>query len=115
MLIHPHTFHSLSAGKSALHWAAAVNNVEAAVVLLKNGANKDMQDNKVCEMIPLSWSYVAIIYTLTFSVVCLVYSLCVCYIFCRKRHLCSLQPVKAAMRQPRFCWSTLPTVRSLTI
>uniref|UniRef100_A0A8C7XTQ6 Neurogenic locus notch homolog protein 1 n=1 Tax=Oryzias sinensis TaxID=183150 RepID=A0A8C7XTQ6_9TELE len=33
-------------GKSALHWAAAVNNVEAALVLLKNGANKDMQDNK---------------------------------------------------------------------
>ncbi|KAJ0012984.1 hypothetical protein NQD34_017318 [Periophthalmus magnuspinnatus] len=33
-------------GKSALHWAAAVNNVEAAVMLLKNGANKDMQDNK---------------------------------------------------------------------
>lgn len=40
-------FLSRSAGKSALHWAAAVNNVEAAVVLLKNGANKDMQDNKV--------------------------------------------------------------------
>lgn len=34
-------------GKSALHWAAAVNNVEAALVLLKNGANKDMQNNKV--------------------------------------------------------------------
>lgn len=34
-------------GKSALHWAAAVNNVEAAIVLLKNGANKDMQNNKV--------------------------------------------------------------------
>lgn len=33
-------------GKSALHWAAAVNNVDAAIVLLKNGANKDMQDNK---------------------------------------------------------------------
>uniref|UniRef100_A0A8B9IRF4 Neurogenic locus notch homolog protein 1 n=1 Tax=Anser cygnoides TaxID=8845 RepID=A0A8B9IRF4_ANSCY len=33
-------------GKSALHWAAAVNNIEAAVVLLKNGANKDMQNNK---------------------------------------------------------------------
>uniref|UniRef100_A0A8C3TFY3 Neurogenic locus notch homolog protein 1 n=1 Tax=Chelydra serpentina TaxID=8475 RepID=A0A8C3TFY3_CHESE len=33
-------------GKSALHWAAAVNNVEAAMVLLKNGANKDMQNNK---------------------------------------------------------------------
>lgn len=24
-----------------------MNNVEAALVLLKNGANKDMQDNKV--------------------------------------------------------------------
>ncbi|XP_032993593.1 neurogenic locus notch homolog protein 1 isoform X2 [Lacerta agilis] len=33
-------------GKSALHWAAAVNNIDAAVVLLKNGANKDMQNNK---------------------------------------------------------------------
>uniref|UniRef100_A0AAY4DVP4 Neurogenic locus notch homolog protein 1 n=1 Tax=Denticeps clupeoides TaxID=299321 RepID=A0AAY4DVP4_9TELE len=33
-------------GKSALHWAAAVNNVDAALVLLKNGANKDMQNNK---------------------------------------------------------------------
>ncbi|CAG5925203.1 unnamed protein product [Menidia menidia] len=36
----------LPSGKSALHWAAAVNNVEAAIVLLKNGANKDMQNNK---------------------------------------------------------------------
>lgn len=34
-------------GKSALHWAAAVNNVEATIALLKNGANKDMQDLKV--------------------------------------------------------------------
>ncbi|XP_072919780.1 neurogenic locus notch homolog protein 2-like isoform X2 [Hemitrygon akajei] len=33
-------------GKSALHWAAAVNNVDATRALLKNGANKDMQDNK---------------------------------------------------------------------
>ncbi|MGH0171844.1 UNVERIFIED_CONTAM: hypothetical protein FKN15_061781 [Acipenser sinensis] len=33
-------------GKSALHWAAAVNNVEATLALLKNGANKDMQDLK---------------------------------------------------------------------
>uniref|UniRef100_A0A8C7NQD2 Notch receptor 2 n=1 Tax=Oncorhynchus mykiss TaxID=8022 RepID=A0A8C7NQD2_ONCMY len=38
-------------GKSALHWAAAVNNVEATLVLLKNGANRDMQDNK--EQTPL--------------------------------------------------------------
>lgn len=30
-----------------MHWAAAVNNVEATLVLLKNGANKDMQNNKV--------------------------------------------------------------------
>lgn len=33
-------------GKSALHWAAAVNNVEATLALLKNGANKDMQDSR---------------------------------------------------------------------
>ncbi|XP_077482663.1 neurogenic locus notch homolog protein 1-like isoform X1 [Stigmatopora argus] len=33
-------------GKSALHWAAAVNNMEATIVLLKSGANKDMQNNK---------------------------------------------------------------------
>lgn len=41
----------VSAGKSALHWAAAVNNVEAAIVLLKNGANKDMQNNKVKKLL----------------------------------------------------------------
>lgn len=39
--------HPTLSGKSALHWAAAVNNVEATLVLLKNGANRDMQDNKV--------------------------------------------------------------------
>lgn len=38
---------ALPPGKSALHWAAAVNNVEATLALLKNGANKDMQDSKV--------------------------------------------------------------------
>lgn len=37
-------------GKSALHWAAAVNNVDATIALLKNGANKDMQDLKVTEI-----------------------------------------------------------------
>lgn len=41
------TLCSFPVGKSALHWAAAVNNVEATLVLLKNGANRDMQDNKV--------------------------------------------------------------------
>lgn len=45
-LVEPCTCSS-SLGKSALHWAAAVNNVEATLVLLKNGANRDMQDNKV--------------------------------------------------------------------
>lgn len=40
-------FFFLPPGKSALHWAAAVNNVEATLALLKNGANKDMQDSKV--------------------------------------------------------------------
>lgn len=38
-------------GKSALHWAAAVNNVDATVALLKNGANKDMQDLKVTNLL----------------------------------------------------------------
>jgi len=33
-------------GKTALHWAAAVNNVEAAGILLVHGANRDAQDNK---------------------------------------------------------------------
>ncbi len=34
-------------GKTALHWAAAVNNVEATVILLQHGANRDAQDHKV--------------------------------------------------------------------
>ncbi|XP_045145629.1 neurogenic locus notch homolog protein 3 [Echinops telfairi] len=42
----PFLLSPLSPGKSALHWAAAVNNVEATLALLKNGANKDMQDSK---------------------------------------------------------------------
>ena len=33
-------------GKTALHWAASVNNVEAVNVLLANGANRDAQDSK---------------------------------------------------------------------
>ncbi|GIY72361.1 neurogenic locus Notch protein [Caerostris extrusa] len=33
-------------GKSALHWAAAVNNYDAIRVLIAHGANKDAQDNK---------------------------------------------------------------------
>ena len=34
------------AGKSALHWAASVNNVDAVNVLLANNANRDAQDAK---------------------------------------------------------------------
>ena len=34
-------------GKTALHWASAVNNTEATLVLLQHGANRDAQDQKV--------------------------------------------------------------------
>lgn len=37
---------SYLSGKTALHWAAAVNNVEAVQVLLNHGANRDAQDVK---------------------------------------------------------------------
>jgi len=33
-------------GKTALHWAAAVNNVDAVNSLLSRGANRDAQDDK---------------------------------------------------------------------
>lgn len=33
-------------GKTALHWAAAVNNMSAAKLLLRHGANKDAQDDR---------------------------------------------------------------------
>lgn len=35
-------------GKTALHWAASVNNVEAVQILLAHGANRDAQNNRVC-------------------------------------------------------------------
>lgn len=35
-----------SYGRTALHWAAAVNNVDAVLTLLRNNANRDVQDNK---------------------------------------------------------------------
>lgn len=40
-----------NSGKTALHWAAAVNNVDAVNVLLMHGANRDAQDDKVSEEI----------------------------------------------------------------
>lgn len=36
-----------NSGKTALHWAAAVNNTEAVNILLAHGANRDAQDDKV--------------------------------------------------------------------
>jgi Notch-like protein len=36
-----------NSGKTALHWAAAVNNVEALQILLNHGANRDAQDERV--------------------------------------------------------------------
>lgn len=36
-----------NSGKTALHWAAAVNNVDAVNILLLHGANRDAQDDKV--------------------------------------------------------------------
>lgn len=38
-----------NSGRTALHWAAAVNNTEALQVLLNNMANKDAQDERVSE------------------------------------------------------------------
>ena len=37
----------LSTGKTALHWAASVNSLEVTKELLRNGAKKDAQDEKV--------------------------------------------------------------------
>lgn len=42
-----------NSGKTALHWAAAVNNVDAVNILLAHGANRDAQDDKVCIIIKL--------------------------------------------------------------
>jgi Notch 1 len=36
-----------NSGKTALHWAAAVNNIEAVQTLLNHNANKDSQNEKV--------------------------------------------------------------------
>ncbi|KOB78371.1 Notch [Operophtera brumata] len=38
-----------NSGKTALHWAAAVNNVDAVNVLLVHGANRDAQDDKITD------------------------------------------------------------------
>lgn len=40
-----------NSGKTALHWGAAVNNVDAVNILLSHGANRDAQDDKVCQLL----------------------------------------------------------------
>lgn len=104
----------VSSGKSALHWAAAVNNVEAAIVLLKNGANKDMQNNKVKKISYLLLSNTEYNREASFpssvkTLMCCLY--CVCL---RRKPLYSWPPGKEAMRLPRSYWSTLLTEKSLT-
>lgn len=44
-----------NSGKTALHWAAAVNNVEAVNILLAHGANRDAQDDKVFFFLALNF------------------------------------------------------------
>lgn len=39
-----------NSGKTALHWGAAVNNVDAVNILLSHGANRDAQDDKVSQL-----------------------------------------------------------------
>ena len=45
-------------GKTALHWAAAVNNTDAVNILLSHGANKDAQDNKVLIIILINFYFI---------------------------------------------------------
>ena len=44
-------------GRTAVHWAAMVDNVEALRMLVKCGSEtiKDAQDNKVCEQADEVW------------------------------------------------------------
>lgn len=41
-------------GKTALHWAASVNNVDGIRLLLQSNANKDIQDHRVCPVVCVS-------------------------------------------------------------
>ena len=48
--IYPPPSLSLLVGRTAVHWAAMVNNTEALKLLIRQGPDtiKDTQDNKVC-------------------------------------------------------------------
>lgn len=45
--------HSVVSGKTALHWAGAVNNSDGTLLLLKHGAQKDSQNHKVMLLLVL--------------------------------------------------------------
>ena len=48
-------------GRTALHWAAAVNHVDAVMTLLRNNANRDVQDNKVGMQVSLPLSEITFV------------------------------------------------------
>lgn len=60
-----------NSGKTALHWAAAVNNVDAVNVLLMHGANRDAQDDKVRDPRIDKGVKVALIFSVFFSCIIL--------------------------------------------
>lgn len=102
----------VSTGKSALHWAAAVNNVEAAVVLLKNGANKDMQNNKVKKLKSSISSLSTVEKKIAEHCSAVKYVTCSFPFVCiRRKRLYSWLLGKEVMRLPRSYWTTLPTER----
>lgn len=59
-----------NSGKTALHWAASVNNVDAVNILLANNANKDAQDDKVNKRITSNSSnYIFYLFFLIASII----------------------------------------------
>lgn len=99
-----------SAGKTALHWAAAVNNSKAAQTLLQNGANRDAQDTKVSTanltktMILLIRKF---IHKCTNEKFMIIFT-----IFCRMKLHYFWQQEKGVVIQPKSYWTTMPTVTS---
>lgn len=73
-------------GKTPLHWAASVNNVEAVQILLAHGANRDAQDNRVSFLKLFAY----LLYQLFFKLRLLFFYLCssvrnhcICFIYVR--------------------------------
>ena len=70
-----------TSGKTALHWAASMNMMEIMKILLKQGANKDSQDNNVSG-IRLDW--------VCLYVVGMCLGRCVCVRYIRMYVLCTV-------------------------